>query len=62
MPSVTGTMQDFTESPLAITEHWAHWPLAQKIPCGDPSLWWWPKMRIPLAKRAEAIVSPLRAL
>ena len=44
-----------------MTEHWAHWPLAQKMPWGAPSLGWWPKMRTPLAKRAEAIVSPCRA-
>jgi hypothetical protein len=23
-----------------MTKHWAHWPLAQKIPCGEPSLGW----------------------
>ena len=32
MPSRTGTMQDFTAKPSANTEHWAHCPLAQKIP------------------------------
>ena len=26
--------------PLAMTKHWAHWPLAQKIPCGALSLGW----------------------
>ena len=61
MPSCTGTMQDFTDSPSAITEHWAHWPLAQKMPWGAPSLGWCPNTRMPLAKRAEAMVSPSRA-
>ena len=55
-------MHDFTERPFATTEHWAHCPFAQKIPWGEPSLWWWPKMRTPFAKRADAIVSPGRAL
>jgi len=54
-------MHDLTLKPFATTEHWAHWPFAQKIPCGEPSLWWCPKMRTPFAKRAEAIVSPGRA-
>ena len=58
MPARTGTMQDFTGRPSAITVHWAHWPLAQKMPCGAPSLWWWPKTRTPLAKSADEIVSP----
>ena len=38
IPSWTGTMQDLTARPSAITEHWAHWPLAQKMPWGAPSL------------------------
>ena len=54
-------MQDFTGRPSTRTRHWAHWPLAQKIPWGAPSLAWWPKIRIPLAKSAEAMVSPCRA-
>ncbi len=32
------TMHDFTGRPSATTEHWAHCPLAQKMPCGAPSL------------------------
>ena len=30
-------MHDFTGRPSATTQHWAHWPLAQKMPCGAPS-------------------------
>ena len=61
MPARTGTMHDLTGRPSAMTAHCAHWPLAQKMPWGAPSLWWCPKMRTPLAKSAEAIVSPSRA-
>ncbi len=45
-PGRTSSMQDLTGTPSARTRHWEHWPLAQKIPCGAPSLAWWPKMRI----------------
>jgi len=61
IPSVTGTMQLLSGRPSATTEHWAHWPLAQKMPIGALSLRWRPKMRTPLAKSAEAITSPRRA-
>ncbi len=57
MPGPTRVMHAFTGRPSATTVHWAHWPLAQKRPCGAASLWWWPKVRTPLAKRAEAMVS-----
>ncbi len=60
MPGRTVTMHDFTGRPSATTVHWAHWPFAQKMPCGAPSLGWWPKMRTPLANSADAIVSPAR--
>ena len=34
MPGRTSSMQDLTGRPSASTRHWAHWPLAQKMPCG----------------------------
>ena len=61
-PARTSSMHDFTGMPSASTRHWAHWPLAQKIPCGAASLRWWPKVRMPLANRAAAMVSPSRAV
>jgi hypothetical protein len=61
MPAAIGSMQDFTGRPLAITLHCAHCPFAQKMPSGAPSLGCRPKIRMPLAKRAEAIVSPSTA-
>jgi len=36
----TSSMQDLTGLPSAMTMHWAHCPLAQKIPWGAPS-WGW---------------------
>ena len=38
LPGRTISMQALTGSPSARTRHWAHWPLAQKIPCGALSL------------------------
>ncbi len=38
IPGRTGVMHALTGLPFARTRHWAHWPLAQKIPCGAPSL------------------------
>jgi len=58
IPGFTSVMHDFTGIPSAITMHWAHWPLAQNRPCGEPSRGWWPKIRIPFANSAAAIVSP----
>jgi len=57
-PSRRGVMQALTGRPSAMTRHWEHWPLAQKIPWGLPSFAWWPKMWTPLAVRAEEIISP----
>ncbi len=37
IPGRTSVMHDFTGRSLAITRHWEHCPLAQKIPCGAPS-------------------------
>ena len=60
-PGGPATMQDLTGRPSARTMHCAHWPLAQKMPCGEPSFGWWPKIRTPLANSADAMVSPSRA-
>ena len=62
IPSITGVIHDLTAMSSARTRHWAHCPLAQKIPWGAPSFSWVPKIRIPWAKRAEEIISPVRAV
>ena len=38
IPARTCTIQPLTGTPSTITRHCAHWPLAQKMPCGLPSL------------------------